>query len=409
MLAVGAALGAETAGALLINNGLDPSDPANLITTSSFESLTVRNLGCGFADHPCAIPRAPTIVEIRQSGSSPGGTVANVDVWDSSELRIDGGRVEPNPFVVSGGSILAHDQSRVSMTRGTVAQHWRVFDFARATIAGGTVDTTADVSGRGQLRIDGGTLRGPLVARGLAMITFAGGVQQQRVEAFDSSRILVTGGRIIGDLQSFRGVRAFDESVIEIVGSGFAVNGVAVPFGVLAANAGRLTGTFLSGQPIDLSFGHADALAPPTNSRVFGGTIVVSASPTPLPDADGDGVPDRFDRCVELPDPAQADRDLDGLGDACNDAVDPDGDDYADGRDTCPDLANPAQEDTDGNGVGDACNDSIDPDGDEFEDGIDACPDRFDPGQEDGDADGRGDACDLFPGDRFNLEGQVRG
>jgi hypothetical protein len=38
----------------------------------------------------------------------------------------------------------------------------------------------------------------------------------------------------------------------------------------------------------------------------------------PLPDADGDGVPDVWDRCPSAPDPAQRDADADGAGDACD-------------------------------------------------------------------------------------------
>jgi hypothetical protein len=44
-----------------------------------------------------------------------------------------------------------------------------------------------------------------------------------------------------------------------------------------------------------------------------------------LPDADGDGVPDSADGCREVADPAQADADRDGFGDACDLDVDQDG------------------------------------------------------------------------------------
>jgi PKD repeat protein len=39
--------------------------------------------------------------------------------------------------------------------------------------------------------------------------------------------------------------------------------------------------------------------------------------PPPPPDADGDGVPDAADNCVNVPNPDQADVDSDGVGDAC--------------------------------------------------------------------------------------------
>jgi hypothetical protein len=62
-------------------------------------------------------------------------------------------------------------------------------------------------------------------------------------------------------------------------------------------------------------------------------------------DADGDGVPDALDNCVDTPNPDQADADGDGVGDVC---------------DSCPTVANPDQSipvwyaDTDNDGFGDS-------------------------------------------------------
>ncbi len=98
-------------------------------------------------------------------------------------------------------------------------------------------------------------------------------------------------------------------------------------------------------------------------------------------DADGDGVGDACDNCINHPNGNQADADGDGLGDIC---------------DNCPNYFNPSQSDRDGNGVGDACEDS---DGDGIIDAVDNCPYIANPDQHDINLDNmRGDACDCYDG-----------
>ncbi|MEA3191565.1 MAG: microbial collagenase [Thermoplasmata archaeon] len=131
-------------------------------------------------------------------------------------------------------------------------------------------------------------------------------------------------------------------------------------------------------------------------------------------DSDRDGVQDAADNCPGLPNGDQADADQDGTGDACEGTPaailapiiparlglrpDRDHDGVADGADACPDAPDPAQADVDRDGLGDAC----DPDRDN--DGVpdarlplgafpDNCPDDPNPDQADADHDGAGDAC----------------
>jgi hypothetical protein len=120
-------------------------------------------------------------------------------------------------------------------------------------------------------------------------------------------------------------------------------------------------------------------------------------------DPDGDAVYAICDNCPSAANPTQADRDTDGLGDACDD---PDGDGVPDSIDNCPDTANATQRDRDDDGVGDACDicptianpDQLDSDDDGIGDACgDNCPFQPNPGQDDRDRDGVGDACDRCP------------
>ncbi|MEM9490067.1 MAG: thrombospondin type 3 repeat-containing protein, partial [Myxococcota bacterium] len=77
-------------------------------------------------------------------------------------------------------------------------------------------------------------------------------------------------------------------------------------------------------------------------------------------DDDNDGIGDAGDNCPTVPNPDQADRDSDDLGDACDDS---DADGLVDRFDNCPDSDNTGQDDLDGDGLGDACDDDRDGDG----------------------------------------------
>ncbi|MFM7202210.1 MAG: thrombospondin type 3 repeat-containing protein [Myxococcota bacterium] len=133
-------------------------------------------------------------------------------------------------------------------------------------------------------------------------------------------------------------------------------------------------------------------------------TQAPEVTPTLAPDADGDGVADAQDNCVDDKNTDQKDADDDGAGDACdacpNDAEDDaDGDGVCGDVDVCPDNRDPNQLDADDDGDGDACdtcpNDaSNDADKDGVCGDVDVCPNKSDAEQKDTDSDGVGDACD---------------
>jgi sugar lactone lactonase YvrE len=132
-------------------------------------------------------------------------------------------------------------------------------------------------------------------------------------------------------------------------------------------------------------------------------------------DADQDGIPDPFDNCPTVFNPAQENADGDQAGDVCDLCTDTDSDGAGNPGypvntcpiDNCPDIPNPAQIDFDRDGLGDACDacpldagNDIDLDG--LCGNVDNCPGASNPGQENADGDGLGDACDACPADPGN-------
>ncbi len=70
------------------------------------------------------------------------------------------------------------------------------------------------------------------------------------------------------------------------------------------------------------------------------------------PDSDNDGIPNKLDNCVYVPNPDQTDKNGNGKGDACED-YDKDG--VLNYKDNCINTPNVSQIDTDKDGKGDAC------------------------------------------------------
>jgi hypothetical protein len=130
-----------------------------------------------------------------------------------------------------------------------------------------------------------------LLAYSSSVISLGSGTVGGALETYGSSIVTMTGGTVDSWLW------AADSSLIKIVGSGFAVDGVPVPYGDLSAEFSTLTGTLASGDPIDDAFyqGGFDG----GGGFLATGTITLSP-PTDCSDyMDNDG-----DGFVDIADPA---------------------------------------------------------------------------------------------------------
>ena len=189
------------AGLALVNNGLAPPEPENVVDYPNNPSLIVdvRNLGCpdDLSDPigPCDVAGVPTFLEV-----VTGGSVDQLRVFDTSRGTVEDGRVEA----------------------------LELFDAARGRIAGGAVPslTTTESS---DVAVSGGTI-GNWVARG-------------------ASTGLVTGGGLTD-------IRAEGSSLLRIVGADFTGGGVS--FGALTEASGTLRGTLAEGDPLDAAFAQGD-------------------------------------------------------------------------------------------------------------------------------------------------------
>ena len=131
--------------------------------------------------------------------------------------------------------------------------------------------------------------------------------------------------------------------------------------------------------------------------------VIVKVQTQQEKDTDGDSVPDSRDNCPTVPNKDQADKDGDGIGNACE--ADKDGDRVIYDEDNCPTVPNADQADKDGDRIGNACDnapdvpnpDQKDADADKVADITDNCPSIYNPNQTDQDKDGIGDVCDSTP------------
>jgi hypothetical protein len=263
-------------GYCVINNGEAPPNPDNIIDDATYSgnyAVYVRNVGCppGWptvsAEDPCPSPGAGTeaVVEAGADAIGVGAldssavTMSGGVVWilaagDSGTATMSGGTVllglgaaDSSTVTMSGGStfdLKAADSSTVTMSGGG-SSSLQAHDTSNFTMSGGST-FVLEANGSSTITMSGGWV-GALHVYGSSTVAKTGG-GVGGLHAHDSSTVTMSGGTVLINLT------AFDSSTIMIVGSGFKVDGVPVPYDDLTATTGTLTGTLASGNPIDNEF-----------------------------------------------------------------------------------------------------------------------------------------------------------
>jgi hypothetical protein len=167
---------------ILINNGLAPPNPDNVIDappTPATDLFLVRNVDCppsgSTAWDLCPSPGAQTQAEIVDGAVFGGGSLGSTPgsenaVRDSSIATMSGGTVlglstrESARLTVSGGTIdqlKAFDNSMLTITGGEVRAFLQVWDDATLNIRGGTLTNTSNAVVSGStvpVTISGGSI-----------------------------------------------------------------------------------------------------------------------------------------------------------------------------------------------------------------------------------------------------------
>jgi hypothetical protein len=249
---------------IIIDNGLAPPNPANVIDASnSFpgtepvvvrESTTVAVVEGGVVGGDLT---AEGVSIVLVSGGSVGGTLTGLQ---DAILAISDGSV---------GAVKANEYTTVAISGGSVVGNLELGFGASGTLDGGTIGGNVFLVIGGQLTVTGGTVVGGIFPN-------------------DGSHVTIRGGTFVGGLQA----RDDPGERFIIFGNHFAVDGQPVPFGPIAALGGTLTGTLQSGEPIETPFFHACyepgtcfitlALPEPSLPLVVASVLAIAAAGRPL-------------------------------------------------------------------------------------------------------------------------------
>jgi len=151
-----------------------------------------------------------------------------LDAYEDSVINVSGGTFVWYPGLVS------HDNSQVNVTGGGV-YYLCADDNSKVNFSGGKIGGELKIRGNGQVNISGGSVAHHLYAQ-------------------DDSRVTISGG-FTGTMMSAGG-NYESTSIIEIIGSDFAVNGISVGYGEIDIGgwnsvSGTLSGMLANGDLFD--------------------------------------------------------------------------------------------------------------------------------------------------------------
>jgi cysteine-rich repeat protein len=303
----------------VINNGSAPPTPDNVIGdgTYSNNAVWVRDVGCppGWPavspDASCPSPGASTAIEL-----VGGGTAGYLLALDSSSITVSGGTTSYILFAYDSASVTVnsgtvvdgietHDSAILMITEGSTngVEAW---DSSSVTIMGGSANgvhawgsSSITVMGGSTIGVDASdsatfTMTGgstdTVQTTGAATFTISGGTVSGAFGTEGSSALTISGGQVGGPLFAIEPL-----STITIIGTGFEVNGLPVSYGDLPMT-GTLTGTLMSGDPIDVVFFGDGWDSPPCSDLGYGGCYGTITLSVRLPVC-GDGFVDGTEQC----------------------------------------------------------------------------------------------------------------
>ena len=234
---------------ILINNGLAPPNPDNVIDAPPMPStdlFLVRNTDCPppatAAYGPCPSPGTPTQVEVLAGAIFGGGSI-NPDnnftenaARDSSVISMSGGNL---------GGLSARENARITVNGGTI-NFLKALDSSIVLLVDGQIPLYAEAWHDASLRIRGGNVGSP----GFGGVTTTSTVP-----------VVISGGSF-EFLQESGLARVAPSYILE--GTNFAIDGAPAEYGDYFDTSGTITGTWASGEnfsvPINATFFR---LAPP--------------------------------------------------------------------------------------------------------------------------------------------------